>query len=80
MEWSMHKIILRSLGYCLLMSAATISQMIAPPIALGDAAAASADAHDASRLNVAEAGKGDALYMMSGVSAESMTLTPLRIQ
>lgn len=28
----MHKIILRSLSYCLIMAIATISQMIAPPI------------------------------------------------
>lgn len=51
----MHKIVLRSLGYCLLMTAATVSQMIAPPISKVEAVkAAAADMHDAAVSNVAD--------------------------
>jgi len=66
----MHKIILRSLGYCLLMTIATISQMIAPPIGKAQAAdstkVASADAHDAPDSKVADFYKGNTVYMMIG--------------
>ncbi len=46
----MHKIVLRSLGHCLLMTAATVSQMIVPPIGKVEAAAADfhADLHRSS--------------------------------
>lgn len=53
----MHKIILRSLGYCLLMTAATISQMIAPPIGKAqavDAVNIGAASHAAPGSNAAD--------------------------
>lgn len=60
----MKKIILRSLGYCLLMTAATISQMIAPPISRTHVATvAFADTHHAPDSNVADFHKGNSAHM-----------------
>ncbi len=53
----MHKIILRSLSYCLLITAATISQMIAPSTAKAD---------EASDRKVAEFYKGNTVYVVIG--------------
>jgi tripartite-type tricarboxylate transporter receptor subunit TctC len=72
----MRKWILGGLGYCLLMIAATVSQMIAPPIktagsADGPANLATADTHmtkmeEAPDPAVAEFYRGNTVYMMIG--------------
>ncbi|HEU0072069.1 MAG TPA: hypothetical protein VFS04_12305 [Alphaproteobacteria bacterium] len=55
----LYKIVLRSLAYCFLMTAATLSQMLAPPIS-------KARADEASDRKVADFYKGNTVYVVIG--------------